>query len=247
MKAALRLITLLLLVMAVTSISPAQKGDAHTRARGLFVNKKSDAIRILILKKEGTEGEVYAPVSPNYVFKTGDEIKARFESNFDGYVYVINLQPSGKRCLVFPFASGASNKIKAADPQELPQGASWQFDPESGSEDLQFILSREPIPYLDAAWRNPHCADLTKCCEIGLESKEGGKQKTQPSGIQTGRLAKVLPGNEVSLVRSRNIVVAQGKDKNEEGSYVAISDSKGQGLNLKPGQAVVFEVRLKRQ
>lgn len=244
MKTASRLITSLLLVIIATSISPAQKGNLQTRARGLFVNKKADAIRILILKKEG---EIFTPVSPNYLFQTGDEIQARFESNFDGYVYVINLQPNGKKCLVFPFASGASNKISAADPQELPKGATWQFDPDSGSEVLQFILSRDPIPYLDAAWRNPRCADLTKCCEIGLEQKEGGKQKTQQPGIQTGSLAKVLPGNEVSLVRSRNIVVAQGKDKNEEGSYVAISDSKGQGQSLKSGQAVVFEVRLKRK
>jgi len=211
------------------------------RARGLFVNKKADAVRIVILKKEGG---VFAPVSPNQIFKSGDEIQARFESNFEGYIYVINVQPSGKKCLIFPYPSISSNKIKAADPQELPHGSSWQFDPEVGTEIIQFILSREPIHYLDAAWRNPYCADLQKCCEVGLEQK-GGKPKAVQPGIQTGNLAQVLPGGEVSLVRSRNIVITQGQDKNEEGSYVAISDSKGQGLNLKPGQAAVFEVRLK--
>lgn len=240
MKITLRSFAILLLVVSATALSPAQNGG--TRARGLFVNKKADAVRILIMKKQG---DVFAPASPNQVFKSGDEIQARFESNFDGHIYVINVQPSGKNCLIFPYTNISSNKIKAADPQELPQGGSWQFNHEVGTEVIQFILSRDPIPYLDAAWRNPHCADLEKCCEIGLEQKGGGKPKTVQPGIQTGNLAKILPGGEVSLVRSRNIVVAQGQDKNEEGSYVAISDNKGQGLSLKPGQAAVFEVRLK--
>lgn len=248
MKASLRLVASLLIVIIATLASSAQKGDSHQkgdsqmRARGLFVNKKADAIRIVILKKEG---DLFTPASPTQVFKSGDEIQARFESNFDGYIYVINAQPSGKKCMIFPYPSISSNKIKAADPQELPRGGSWQFNQETGTEVIQFILSRDPIPYLDAAWRNPHCADLEKCCEIGLEHKGGGKSKSIQPGIQTANLERVLPGGEVSLIRSRNIVVAQGRDKNEEGSYVAISDSKGQGLSLKPGQAAVFEVRLK--
>lgn len=212
------------------------------RARGLFVNKKADAVRIVILKKEG---DVYSPANPNQAFKSGDEILARFESNFDGYIYVINVEPDGKSCLIFPYPSISSNRIKAADSQELPRGATWKFNEETGTEVIQFILAREPIHYLDAAWRNPHCADLNNCCEIGLEQKSSGRKKAPQPGIQTANLARVLPGGEVSLVRSRNIVVAQGRDKEEEGSYVAIADNKGQGLALKPGQAAVFEVRLK--
>src|SRR5262249_8441162 len=114
-----------------------------------FKTGKVDGMRVLVLKSEGGN---FIPVDPSRVFKPGDEIRVAFESNFDGYVYVINVSPGGKKCVIFPGMQLATsgNVIRARERIELPP-TSFVFDQETGTEILQVIMSREPITVLDAA------------------------------------------------------------------------------------------------
>ena len=264
MKAIPRWIILLVMAFILLSgVSPAQKKPAYARAygqrsdeartRGLFVNKRADALRFVLLKSEDNS---FAPVSPRQEFKSGDELKLSFESNFEGYIYVVNIDQDGKKCLIFPYTGETNNRVKLDQSYTLPRGATWKFDENKGTEVLQVIMSREPVSFLDAALKNPSCSNPEVCCELsssassaaaelGANTKKNdgnmnGAGKSQDNGIADKNLATVLPTG----IRARSISFVAGKNKEDQGSVVAIDD-KGASGRLKQGEAAIFEIRLK--
>jgi|SRR6185503_5611404 hypothetical protein len=241
MKAIVRLTLAVLLFCGLITPSmdagqkPPQKPGEASRARGLFVNKKSDAMSILVLKLvDGT----MVPVNPSTEFKAGDNIKIQFQSNFEGYIYVVNIEPNGKRKLLFPQPDAANNAVSPGERYDIPPGtAAIEFDKEVGTEVLQVIMSRSRIPYLDAALKEPEqylsASVATAAAELG-------------GGI-TKKVTPVVPaGDGTNKVRSRDIILAPGKDKDTEGSVVAIPDN-GSGGKLKAGEIAPFEIRLKHR
>ena len=193
---------------------------------------KVDGMRVLILKSEGGS---FVPVDPARVFKPGDEIRVAFESNFDGYVYVINVSPAGAKRVIFPGtqASNSSNVIRARQRVELP-ATSFVFDKETGTEILQVIMSREPIAVLDAAVRDSQG-------QLQSASSAAAELSANPQGgIVSGEAA--LP--QGAALKARGIFLAEGKDRDKTGSVVAIADEKRSDGRLKPGEVASFEIRL---
>jgi hypothetical protein len=240
MKAIVRLTLAVLLFCGLMTPSmsagqkPTQKNEA-SRARGLFVNNKSDAMSILVLKVvDGT----LVPVNPSNEFKAGDQIKIQFRSNFEGYIYVVNIEPNGKRKLLFPDADTPNNAVSPAERYDIPPGTgAIEFDKEVGTEVLQVIMSRGRIPYLDAALKEPGQYLSNSAASVAAELSGGIAKKVTPV---------VPPGDGANKVRSRDIILAPGKDKDTEGSVVAIPDTGGGG-KLKPGEIAPFEIRLKHR
>jgi len=212
-----------------------RRQNEASRARGLFIHKTSDAMSILVLKvAEGT----LIPVDPSSEFKAGDQIKIQFQSNFEGYIYVVNIAPSGKSRLLVPSPEATDNAVHSDERYDFPLGGNAiQFDEEKGTEVLQVIMSRGRIPYLDAALKEPE--------QYLSESASSAAAELQ-SGI-TKKVIPVIPeGEGSSKVRSRDIILAPGKDKDTTGSVVAIPDN-GSGGKLKAGEIAPFEIRLKHK
>ncbi len=241
MKTVLKLMLAALLFTFVTTYSvsaekkQSQKGNEATRARGLFVNKKADAMSILVLKvADGT----LVPVDPSNEFKAGDQIKIQFRSNFEGYIYVVNIAPNGKRKLLFPSPEASDNAVTPSERYDIPPGtAAIEFDAEKGTEVLQVIMSRGRIAYLDAALKEPEQYLSESAASAAAELQGGISKKVTP----------VVPQGEGSQkVRSRDIILAPGKDKDTNGSVVAIPDNGGGG-QLKAGEIAPFEIRLKHK
>jgi Domain of unknown function (DUF4384) len=238
MKAVIRLTLTALLSVSVTASSvgaekkQSQKTTEASRARGLFVNKKSDAMSIVVLKvAEGT----LVPVDPSSEFKAGDQIKIQFQSNFEGYIYVVNIEPNGKRKVLFPYPDASDNAVRPEERYDIPPGtAAIEFDKEKGTEVLQVIMSRGRIPYLDAALKEPE-QYLSESAAVAAAELQGGITK---------KVNPVVPSTEANKVRSRDIILAPGKDKDTKGSVVAIPDN-GSGGKLKSGEIAPFEIRLK--
>lgn len=237
MKALLRfaVAALLFAVVAAPSVSAdkkqPQKTDEASRARGLFINKKSDAMSILVLKiANGT----LVPVDPGTEFKAGDQIKIQFQSNFEGYIYVVNIAPSGNRRVLFPYTQDSNNAVNPDERYDLPPGSdAIEFDNEKGIEVLQVIMSRDRIAYLDEALKDPERRLAESAASAAAEFQGGGISK---------KVTPVIPAS--GKVRSRDIILAPGKDKDTNGSVVAIPDNGGGG-KLKSGEIAPFEVRLK--
>jgi hypothetical protein len=241
MKAILRLpltgVLVVSLIGAVVNaeVKPPQKPNEASRARGLFVSKKSDAMSILVLKvSNGT----LVPVDPSTEFKAGDQIKIQFQSNFEGYIYVVNIEPNGKRKVLFPYPEASNNAVSPDQRYDIPPGtAAIEFDKEVGTEVLQVIMSRSRIPYLDAALKEPD-QYLSESAASAAAELEGGIAK---------KVTPVVPqGDGGGKVRSRDIILAPGRDKDTKGSVVAIPDT-GSGGKLKTGEIAPFEIRLKHR
>lgn len=231
-----------IIALLLVSISPAQKSSDEARTRALFVNKKADAMMIVLLKFDGNQ---LVPVNPNTEFKEGDQVKLEFESNFDGYVYLVNIAPSGKKRVIFPADAESSNVVRQNTRYNFPPGRETiEFDNEKGTEILQVIMSRERIPLLEDALKKSG-GELGESAASAAAELEGG--------ISNEKTATVVPESGSNGVRSRNIVIAQGEDKNPQGSVVAIEDKPAQGKaagevntgKLKKGEIAKFELRLK--
>lgn len=237
MKIVIRLIAAALVFVSVSASAvdagkkPAQKNSEASRARGMFVHKTADAMSILVLKNVNN---TLVPVDPSNEFKAGDQIKIQFESNFDGFIYVVNIAPSGKRCLLFPYPEAADNAVHPEQRYDIPPGGdAIEFDQEKGTEVLQVVMSRDRIPYLDAALKEPGRCLSESASTAAAELQAGIVKKVTP----------VVPQDQ--KVRSRDIILASGKDRDSKGGSVVAVPDNGGGGKLKSGEIAPFEIRLK--
>jgi hypothetical protein len=260
------------LALAAIMSAPAYGQDDDVRSRGLVVqyqNGTIDGMQVSILKKSGT-GRV--PVDPGTTFKEGDQIWVSFASNFEGYVYIVNVMPDGQKRVLFPYQtyqtgadSQTSNLLHADQRYILPKGDAFAFDEHTGTETLQVIMSRDPIPYLEAAVKNPN-GDLGNSAssaaaelqgKAAKQSYEGSKPPDSggivtdnvavPEGVQTRDIRRVTVAHSSAAppapARATQARARHRVDK--QGSVVAIPDEGGKGGKLKAGEIAVFEIRLK--
>ncbi len=240
------LITLLVLIGLFSATTAAQNRDV--RARGLFVAGKTDAMRVVVLKAEGNS---MVAVDPTRTFQKGDKIRIAFESNFPGYVYVLNVTPGGKKRVLFPYGNGNSNLIEARKSYELPQADVFVFDEEKGTEVLQVIMSREPIPFYDLAIKNSQGELDLSAANVASELSNSNIKLQKIGGGIVADNTNTISNQDTGKFRTRGIILTPGKNK-EEGSYVAIPETAPTKAisqpatdgKLKQGEVAVFEIRL---
>ncbi|HJQ26197.1 MAG TPA: DUF4384 domain-containing protein [Blastocatellia bacterium] len=208
-----------------------------TRARALFVKKRNDAMRVQFFK-DGRE------VDPADVFKAGEEVQVRYESNFNGYIYMVNITPAGEKRVIFPCARAAAINLAPGQIKTLPVS----FDQEKGTEVLQVIMSRDRIDFLENAIKGDCCENPEKCALSASASSAAAElaavaSKRQKGGIEVNNLVAVVPDTPSRGIRARGIKLAQGSSKGS--AYVAIEPRQENGSGkLEQGNYAVFEIRL---
>jgi|GEM_PF-895812 len=216
---------------------PSEGGDsAVARTRALFVKKRSDAMKVLF-QKDGRD------VDPSTVFKANETVEVKYESNFNGYIYMVNITPGGQKFLIFPCTRMTASNLIPGRSTSLPVS----FDEEKGTEVLQVIMSRDRIDFLESAIKDNCCENPGKCQLSGTASSAAAElaataSKQQKGGITVANVAAVVPDSGGGGIRARGISLAQGKDKNKGSAYVAI-DNPGDN-KLEAGRYAVFEIRL---
>ncbi len=228
--------------------------DGLARTRALFVKKRADAMRVNVLQELPSAGakKELRPVVANQEFREGERLKLRFQSNFEGFVYVLNITPDGKKRLIYPCSGQDINTIIPGRIYYLPadDDAAIEFDADKGTEVLQVIMSRDRIAFLEDVLKTMNCCNSPKPCDLtdsasaAAAELAGTVQVQQQSSMDAGGVdaGSPPPQDGASGVRSRGIKLASGKDK-DKSTYVAIQDNVGQ--TLKQGQVAVFYVRLK--
>ena len=215
----------------------AANDNETTRARALFVKKRNDAMRVQFFK-DGRE------VDPGTVFKAGDEVQVRYESNFNGYVYFINITPEGEKRVFYPCERATTINLATGVIKTVPVG----FDEQKGTEVLQVIMSRERIPFLENALKGDCCEHPEKCALSASASSAAAElaaaaAQRQKGGIEVNNLVAVVPDSPSSGIRARGIKLAQGGSKGS--AYVAIEPRQENGSGkLEQGNYAVFEIRL---
>ncbi|HKG21468.1 MAG TPA: DUF4384 domain-containing protein [Blastocatellia bacterium] len=233
------------LIICTFAIDPALAQRArpqagNTAVRGRSIRMKYDAgqvdgLRIIVYMVEGSN---LTPIDPSRNFKKGDQIKIEFESNFDGYVYFVNVPPSGKKVVIYPDirAGETNNMIRARQRYVLPKSMPLEFvDDEKGVEVIQVVMSRQPISLFDNAIKNSNgelgdTASSAAAELVGMNSKTGINVESSSS--------TVVP----SGIKARSVRLAPPRDKDETGAVVAVPDTR-----LKPGEVAIFEIRLLHQ
>jgi hypothetical protein len=88
--------------------------------------EQSDS-RMEITLERYTDGD-WKAVDGGLVLSKGDRVRFRFETNFDGYLYVTNLGTSGKYELLFPREeTGLKNKLEAGREYIVPATTNARF------------------------------------------------------------------------------------------------------------------------
>ena len=224
------------LMAGIIAVAPVLARQAE-RTRGIQVKYDKgevDGVRILVLKGESGK---WIPVDPSRQFRENDEIKIAFESNFSGYVYILNVTPKGKKVVLFPRLDMKDNRLVPLQRYELPTRGAMVFDKETGVEILQVVMSPDPIQVYDDAVRNSEG-------ELGASASSAAAELTANSrkrgGIFSENVAVAAPPKGV---RTRGLELAPGKDKDAKGTILIANPEGGKGKLVK-GEIAVFELRL---
>jgi hypothetical protein len=180
-------------------------------------------------------------VSPEKSFRSGDRFKLNLQSNFDGFVYVVNTTPGGENWLLFPRKQSRGNNVRAGNSFSLPAASEFRFNDEAGIEVLQIVMSRSPIPFLETALdRAPASASqvlLNKAAAVALEQLAGKSTRLKSGGISV----KAAAAAPKSGWKTRKLTL----DRKEQKTIVVVSGQTGEQSRFQPGELSIIEIRLK--
>src|SRR5690349_6033995 len=93
-------------------------------------------------------------VDPDRVFRKGDRVRIRLETNTEGYLYIFNRTNDGPPVMIYPDAEidEGGNYLQAHVPFEIPAADAsderlrwFAFDENTGTEKVVFVFTREPL------------------------------------------------------------------------------------------------------
>lgn len=126
-------------------------GESRT-AKQLYVAAETEPARPglryrLIQQRAGNE-EVDA--DPSKTFHSGDRVRFAFQSNIDGFLYVVSAGSSGRWAVLFPSpdVNGGRNAIVRTGEYLVPNNGWFAFDDTPGTEEVFVLLSKEPLDVL---------------------------------------------------------------------------------------------------
>lgn len=203
--------------------------------RQSYERRQVDGLKVTIYQL-GSNG--LRPVNPGQSFTSGDRIKVKFQSNFDGYIYVINLTLGGERRLLFPRPLSRRNNVRAGQAYDIPSSGEFRFDENPGLEVLQVVMSRSQVYFLEAILdRAPLKATILPLDKVALKSV--GNLTGKPTRLKGSGIATQTQPKRTAGLQTRILTLESRK----EGSILILSGAKGTN-RFGPGEISVFEIRL---
>jgi hypothetical protein len=136
---------------AALPAAPVAAASENASAKKLYGDTDSHALGlkygILRQTPDGGEGEV-DPAGTT--FHSGDKIRFTFESNGDGYLYLVQEGSSGKWTMLFPNPdiNGGVHAVKRMQKYTIPSRGWFVFNDTPGVDRAFVFLSREPLDQL---------------------------------------------------------------------------------------------------
>jgi hypothetical protein len=99
------------------------------------------------LMLERLDGSNWHTIDPALVLAQGDRVRFRFRTTFDGYLYVTNLNTSGKYEQLFPLQeTGEDNRIAASQEYKVPAtSAVFKIGGPAGYETVYWLVTPAKI------------------------------------------------------------------------------------------------------
>lgn len=203
----------------------------ETKVQHVYDSGAADGVKVAVLKyKDGD----WTGIGEGEKFKEGDRVKVQFVSNFNGYVYLVNVMPNGGKRVLFPYPGKASNIVSSGGTYLWPEIGQWVFDDKPGTEVIQVILSKEPVPIYDEAVKRPN-GELEESAVNAAAQLSASVPKKKDSGlIAQNTSLRELPGYQ-----TRSLKYGPGKDKNNKETVAVVSTS---DTNVTPVKLVAKEV-----
>jgi hypothetical protein len=126
------------LAPALLALAAAAFPQSKTLTQGAY------RMELLLDRLNGTD---WRAIDPGLVLASGDRVRFRFRTNFDGYLYVTNRSSSGKYEQLFPRAdTGENNRILAAHEYQVPATSSaFRIADPAGYETVYWLVSPTPL------------------------------------------------------------------------------------------------------
>lgn len=128
------------IVLVAAATAPAQTAKPASPAAAA-----REALEIALEQQIGGQAQ---PVAPRHVFNSGDILRIRVTSDYDGYLYVMDQGTSGHFATVFPSGTaGTDNQVHRGQIYSIPSTTDgwFQISGPPGFDVLYFLLSPEPI------------------------------------------------------------------------------------------------------
>jgi hypothetical protein len=168
---------------------------------------------------ERKEGKAWKAVDPGLVLASGDVVRFRFKSSFDGYLYVTNYGTSGQYTLLFPREeTGSRNLVQAGKQYMVPATeAHFRIAGPAGYESVYWLLSpvalgkpMELTPARPSSYRPPvllpRCDDSVfrargLCIDAEAGPRAVDEKQELPENLEPMRSAA---SRELTIVQDRN-------------------------------------------
>ncbi len=152
MKTILQFVFIWSCLLLAATFTLAQSDEQVRDVQKVYKNAQAPGLEVTVFLQE-KDGSLTA-VSPEREFHKGEHVKIRIESNFRGYLYIVNHGASGNKSLLFPDGK-ESNLIHPGKIYLLPSTYDLAFDEKAGFETLQVIVAPQRLAFLDAALKQP--------------------------------------------------------------------------------------------
>ena len=134
-------------------------------------------------------------VDPDTMFRTGDRLKLAFESNVDGYFYVVAHGTSGRWNVLFPAPdiNGGSNRVARQREYLIPDDGWFEMQPPAGTEEVFVIVSKEPLaelPGFKSPVRKPEMVQAAVVQDLQIRSRDLVYVKDKDKSTTAGRLTQ---------------------------------------------------------
>jgi hypothetical protein len=173
---------------------------------------------------ERLDGQSWKAADPALVFNSGDAIRFRFKSSFNGYLYVTDYGTSGKYMLLFPRQeTGKDNRVEAGKEYTIPATDTlFRVDGPAGYESVYWLISPVPLGSDLTPPAAPHRPTrMTPRCDYqALQARglclddQAGPRPVADSDKLPQNLEKMRPSTarELTIVRKDNqsVVSAPG-------------------------------------
>jgi hypothetical protein len=112
--------------------------------------KRENVSRAEIPTRRNQRGSSEADADPSTTFHSGDRVRFAFESNIDGYLYVVQAGSSGRWTVLLPKpdANTGRNRGGAVRGVSRPRQRVVAFDETRGPKEVFVVLSKQPLETL---------------------------------------------------------------------------------------------------
>ena len=110
------------------------------------VQPSAPAKSLLDITLQQQVGDKIVPVAAEHVFESGDVVRFKLHSDYNGYLYVSNQGTSGEFSTLFPSAeTGSDNRITPNGEYIVPADGWFKISGPAGFETVYFLLSPTPL------------------------------------------------------------------------------------------------------